>query len=169
MKQNRLLSKLAMMLLAMLFSANLMAQTTKTTDADLIGVWVMESMRFEGKKENLIGGDYNQVKVYRANGEYACAEVGRISDTETMIIPHEYGTYTFKNGKYTECGRNGTVIMLDKTHFEGQWRNRHDKWRKVTNMPAELVDYVVDKCKRKNDPENIQSLTKKYILTTPKK
>ena len=59
--------------------------------------------------------------------------------------------------------------MLYKTHFEGQCRNRHDKWRKVTNMPVELVDYIVDKCKRRNDPKNIQSLTKKYILTTPKK
>ena len=167
MKQNRLLSKLAFMLLAMLFSANLMAQKAKTTDADLIGVWVMESMRFEGDKENRIGNNYNQVKVYRANGEYACAEVGRISDTETMIVPHEYGSYTYKNGKYTENGRKGTVILLDKTHFEGQWLNRHDKWRKASNMPATLVDYIVDKCKRKHDPKDIQTLSNKYILSTP--
>lgn len=169
MKQNRLLSKLVMALLATLFSVNLMAQKAKPTDADLIGVWVMESMCFEGEKENYVGNDYNQVKVYRANGEYACAEVAQISKTETMILPHEYGTYTYKDGKYTECGRKGTVIMLDKTHFEGQWHNRHDKWRKVTNMPAELVDYVVLKCKRMNDPKNIQELTKEYILSTPKK
>lgn len=169
MKKNIILARLAMMLLAMFISSTVVAQKAKTTDKDLIGVWVMESMKFEGQKKNYIGGDYNQIKVYRANGEYACAEVARVSESETMILPHEYGTYTFKNGKYTECGRNGTVIMLDKTHFEGQWRNRHDKWRKVTDMPAELVDYVVDKCKRKNDPKNIQSLTKKYILTTPKK
>jgi len=169
MKKNIILARLAMMLLAMFISSAVVAQKAKTTDKDLIGVWVMESMKFEGQKKNYIGGDYNQIKVYRANGEYACAEVARVSESETMILPHEYGTYTFKNGKYTECGRNGTVIMLDNTHFEGQWRNRHDKWRKVTDMPAELVDYVVDKCKRKNDPKNIQSLTKKYILTTPKK
>ncbi len=169
MKKNRTVARLAMMLFAMFISSTVMAQTAKTTDKDLIGVWVMESMRYEGNKENYISEGYNQVKVYRANGEYACAEVARISETETMIVPHEYGTYTFKNGKYTECGRNGTVIMLDKTHFEGQWHNRHDKWRKVTNMPAELADYIVDKCKRTNDPKNIQSLTEKYILSTPKK
>lgn len=169
MKKNIILARLAMMLLAMFISSTVVAQKARTTDKDLIGVWVMESMKYEGQKENYISGDYNQIKVYRANGEYACAEVARVSESETMILPHEYGTYTFKNGKYTECGRNGTVIMLDKTHFEGQWRNRHDKWRKVTDMPAELVDYVVDKCKRKNDPKNIQSLTKKYILNTPKR
>ena len=169
MKKNRTLTRLAIMLLAMLMSSTVMAQAVKTSDKDLIGVWVMESMKFEGQKVNYVSEDYNQVKVYRANGEYACAEVAQVSDTEIMILPHEYGTYTFKDGKYTECGRNGALIMLDKTHFEGQWRNRHDKWRKVTNMPVELVDYIVDKCKRRNDPKNIQSLTKKYILTTPKK
>lgn len=169
MKQKRTKARLAMILFAMFVSSCVMAQKAKTTDADLIGVWVMESMSYEGSKTNYIGGDYNQVKVYRANGEYACAEVARISDTETMILPHEYGAYSFINGKYTECGRNGTVIMLDKIHFEGQWRNRHDKWRKVTNMPAELVDYIVDKCKRKNDPKNIQTLTNKFILNTQKR
>lgn len=170
MKQNRLLSKLAIILLAMLISAPLMAQKkAKTTDADIIGAWVMESMQFEGRKDNHVGSNYNQIKVYRANGEYACAEVVRISDTETMIYPHEYGTYTMKNGKYTECGRKGSVVMIDKTHFEGQWQNRHDKWRKVTNMPATLADYIVDKCKRQYDPKNIQALSGKYILSTPKK
>lgn len=169
MKRNRTVARLAMMLFAMFISSSVMAQKAKTTDKDLIGVWILESMKFEGKKDNYIGEDYNQIKVFRANGEYACAEVARINGTETMILPHEYGTYTYKGGKYTECGRNGTVIMLDKTHFEGQWNNRHDKWRKVTNMPAELVDYVVDKCKRQNDPKNIQTLTNKFILSKPKK
>lgn len=114
MKKNIILARLAMMMLAMFISSNVMAQKAKTTDKDLIGVWVMESMKFEGQKENYIGGDYNQIKVYRANGEYACAEVARVSESETMILPHEYGTYTFKNGKYTECGHNGTVISLTR-------------------------------------------------------
>ena len=75
MNQNRTLSTFAMALIAMLFSANLMAQKTKTTDADLIGVWVMESMRFEGEKENMIGENYNQVKVYRANKRIASVDL----------------------------------------------------------------------------------------------
>lgn len=169
MKKNRTVARLALMLFAMFISSTVMAQKAKTTDKDLIGVWLMVSMKFEGQKEEYLDGDYGQIKVYRANGEYACAQIARISDTETMILPHEYGTYTYKNGKYTECGRNSIIIMVDKTHFEGPWQNRYDKWRKVTNMPAELVDYIVDKCKRRNDPKNIQSLTEKYILSTPKK
>lgn len=171
MKQNRTVARLAIMLFAMFISSSVMAQKAKTTDKDIIGVWVMESMQFEGQKKIICGDEngYNQIKVYRANGEYACAEVARIDEGEIMILPHEYGTYTYKNGEYTECGRKSVMNLTDKNHFEGPWRNRYDKWRKVTNIPKELVDYIVDKCKRKNDPKNIQSLTRKYILSTPKK
>lgn len=159
-----------MILIAMCISTSVMAQTpaVKTTDKDLIGVWVMESMQFEGQKKFECGDKYGQIKVYRANGEYACAEIAS-DGKETYVLPHEYGTYTFKNGKYTECGRNGTVIMTDKTHFEGTWKNRYDKWVKVSNMPAKLVDYIVDKCKRQNDPKDIQNLVRKHILNKPQK
>lgn len=179
MKQNKDIARVVTFVFAMLISTSAIAQTTKqkttdkeligvlvkqkTTDKELIGVWVMESMQFEGQKVMECGGDYNQIKVYRANGEYACAEVA-IDGKEVVILPHEYGTYTFKDGKYTECGRSASQVLIDKNHFEGQWKNRHDKWRKVTDMPAKLTDYVVDKCKRKNDPQDIQALAKKYIL-----
>lgn len=179
MKQNKSIARLVALVLAICITTNIMAQTTKqkttdkhlisvsvkqkTTDKDLIGVWVMESMQFEGQKKMECGGNYNQVKVYRANGEYACAEVA-LDGSEVKILPHEYGTYTFKDGKYTECGRNGSQILIDKTHFEGQWKNRHDLWRKVTDMPAKLVDYIVEKCKQTNEPKDIQELAKKYIL-----
>lgn len=170
MKANRHFSKLATLLLAMLFSTTLMAQNSKPTDKDLIGVWVMVSMQFEGQKKIMCGKDgYNQVKVYLANGEYACAEVVTLPDGGNMIIPHEYGDYTYKNGNYTECGRKSAFTMTDKTHFEGQWRNRYDKWRKVTDMPAKLVDYIMDKCRRRTDPADIQKLTEKYIMTVPQK
>lgn len=62
MKKNRTVARLAMMLFAMFISSTVMAQTAKTTDKDLIGVWVMESMRYEGNKENYISEGYNQVK-----------------------------------------------------------------------------------------------------------
>lgn len=169
MTQNRTITKIAMLMLAMCLSANVMAQKYKQSDKDLVGVWLMESMQFEGEKKSVLGENYTQIKVYRANGEYACAEIAYISDTETMIVPHEYGKYTMKNGKYTENGRKGTVIMHDKMHFEGQWRNRHDVWRKTTDIPASLVDYIVDKCKHRTDPKNIQELTKKHILGAHKK
>ncbi len=147
----------------MCISTSVMAQTpaVKTTDKDLAGVWGREPMQFDGQAK-FEGGDY------RANGEYACAEIAS-DGKETYVLPHEYGTYTFKNGKYTENGRNGTVIMTDKTHFEGTWKNRYDKWVKVSDMPAKLVDYIVDKCKRQNDPKDIQNLVRKHILNKPQK
>lgn len=169
MTQNRTIAKVAMLMLAMCLSTNVMAQKSKPTDKDIIGVWVMESMQFEGQPKIVCGADgYNQVKVYRANGEYACAEVVATTDGGSMIIAHEYGTYSYKDGKYIECGRKSVMNMTDKTHFEGPWRNRYDKWRKATDMPASLVDYIVDKCKRRTDPKDIQALTKKHILAVPK-
>lgn len=168
MKQNSSIVRLAISMFALFLSASLMAQTTKPTDKDLIGVWVMESLQLEGQKPMATYGDYSSIKVYRADGEYACAQVYD-DGKEIYISAHEYGTYSFKNGKYIECGRNGSLVMKDKTHFEGQWQTRHEVWRKVTNMPAKLVDYVVDKCKRQNEPKDIQALAKQYILSKPKK
>ena len=60
MKKNRTLTRLAMMLLAMLMSSTVMAQAVKTSDKDLIGVWVMESMKFEGQKVNYVSEDYSK-------------------------------------------------------------------------------------------------------------
>lgn len=170
MKQNNSIIRLATVLFAMCIATAAVAQKSKPTEKDIIGVWVMESMQFEGQKKIMCGEDgYNQVKVYRANGEYACAEVISTNDGGNEIFPHEYGTYSYKDGKYIECGRKSVMNMTDKTHFEGPWRNRYDKWRKVTNIPDKLVDYIVDKCRRKNDPKDIQALTKKYVMTVPKK
>ncbi|MCQ2095923.1 MAG: hypothetical protein MJY59_04175 [Bacteroidaceae bacterium] len=165
MRKTTIIARPAMLTLMFCIAASTMAQGRKSEpiDKDLVGVWVMESMQFEGEKKMECGIDYGQVKVYRADGEYACAEVAS-DGREIYVLPHEYGTYTFSDGKYTECGRKGTVRLTDKTHFEGTWKNRYDKWRKVTDMPAKLVDYIVDKCRRQNDPKDIQALVRKHIL-----
>lgn len=165
MKRKTQFIRIAAMLIAFVSTTVLCAQPrkAKVADRDLIGVWIMQSVQVEGHKKQTMGSEYNQIKVYRENGEYACAEVVRDGD-EILILPHEYGTYTMQDGTYTECGRKGTLIMVDKTHFEGQWFNRHDYWRKVSGLPDALIDYVVDKCRRKTDPKDIQALTRKFIL-----
>ena len=166
MKTNLLKKTGAWLMMAMLalWSGTTMAQQ-KVTDKDLHGVWLMESFYFEGEDKVKCGVDYTQVKVYRPNGEYACAEIVKLKNGQFQILPHEYGTYTFKNGKYTEMGRDGNLNLVDKNTFTGQWFKRHDVWKKCTDMPDRLTDYIVDVCKAHQTPAtDIQQLIDKYMF-----
>lgn len=170
MKKNqvkRSVAVVAIMFLALLNPSRIMAQQ-KIADKELIGVWIMTSMKYQGESKNYINDFYNQVKVYRANGEYACAEILKDKNSETYIIlPHEYGSYYFKNGKYIEMGReaSGALKLTSKTTFKGRWRNRYDEWKKVVDMPEALTQHIVDKCKAAQvSPDNLQKMMKKYIF-----
>ena len=92
-------------LLLTLFNATCAMAQAKVADQEIVGVWIVSSMKFAGESKEHIGDNYNQVKVYRANGEYACAEIIKEKDGNYRILPHEYGTYYLKNGMYSEMGR----------------------------------------------------------------
>ena len=144
------------------------AQTAKVADKELIGAWVMESMQFEGEKKIMCGKEsgYSQFKYYGPDGEYACAEIVLNKDGKVVVLPHEYGTYTFKNGVYTEMGRStkdGDMVLVDKTTFKGRWKNRHDVWKK-TALPDKVVKHIVNCCKSKETPADIQQLIKKNMF-----
>ena len=144
------------------------AQTAKVADKELIGAWVMESMQFEGEKKIMCGKEsgYSQFKYYGPDGEYACAEIVLNKDGKVVVLPHEYGTYTFKNGVYTEMGRStkdGDMVLVDKTTFKGRWKNRHDVWKK-TALPEKVVKHIVNCCKSKETPADIQQLIKKNMF-----
>lgn len=163
-------------LVSILFADNAVAQSN-VASKELIGVWLMESMQYDGENKILCGTsqgkkktvnvapNYVQIKVYRANGEYACAEIVKLNDGKYKVLPHEYGTYSFKNGKYIEMGRNGNLKLINATTFTGRWKNRNDVWKKNNNIPAKLVNHVVDKCKA-HQPESVdmQKLIKKYVF-----
>ena len=153
----------AFMLVAMVYSTCVFAQA-KVDDKEIIGTWIMTSMKFEGENRELIGENYNQVKVYRANGEYACAEIIKC-DGGYQVRPHEYGTYSLKNGQYSEMGRKPiTYGWIDKTTTQGRWFNRLDRWKKV-EMPEKLVQHIVDKCKaNQSSPKDLQNMMAKYIF-----
>ena len=160
----RIATSLTIVLISLLHATGLYAQA-KVADKEIIGTWIMTSMKYEGENKEYIGPDYNQVKVYRANGEYACAEVAKMKDGSYIVLPHEYGTYSLKNGMYTEMGRKPIKFtFIDKTHFGGRWKNRIDRWKKVS-MPEKLSQYIVDKCKyTRKEPKEIQLLMKKHIF-----
>lgn len=160
---------IAIMFLAWL-NPSLASAQQKISDKEIVGVWVMTSMMYEGENRNLISDNYTQIKVYRANGEYACAEIakgkGKGGNNTYIILPHEYGTYYLKNGQYSEMGREETKWeWIDKVSFKGKWKNRRDQWRKVVDMPEELTQHIVDKCKAaQSSPDNIQKMIKKHIF-----
>lgn len=140
----------------------------KVSDKEIVGTWIMESMQWDGEKLIKCGKakGYTQFKFYGANGEYACAALALTKEGECVVMPHEYGTYSLKDGWYMEMGRKplkDAVILLDKTTYKGRWNNRTDVWKKVT-LPDKLVRYIVDCCKAKDTPDDIQQLIKKHIF-----
>lgn len=152
------------MLFSMFHPISAIAQA-KVADKEIIGVWVMTSMKYDGEDKEYINGSYTQVKVYRASGEYACAEIVR-DKGKCYVLPHEWGTYSLVDGKYTEMGRDaGTIGWKSKARFEGRWKNRYDKWKKVTDFPESLTQHIVDKCKaHEPSPESMQKLMNSYIF-----
>lgn len=143
------------------------AQTANVTDRDLIGVWTLEWLQYDGEKKIMCGKTtgYTQFKYYGPDGEYACGEIVLTRDGKVVVMPHEYSTYTFKNGVYTEMGRPASPLMMtDKTHFRGRWKNRSDSWVKQPNMPEKVVRYIVDRCKTKETPSDVQQLIKQSMF-----
>ncbi len=156
---------MTMALLMCAVTAN--AQTANVTDRDIIGVWTLEWMQYDGEKKIMCGKTtgYSQFKYYGPDGEYACAEIVLTRDGKVVVMPHEYGTYTFKNGVYSEMGRPASTLTLtDKTHFRGRWKNRSDLWVKHPQISDKVVRYIVDRCKTKETPSDVQQLIKQSMF-----
>ena len=165
MKQIKQITLTLAALLLCALQAN--AQTARVADRELIGAWTLEWMQYDGEKK-IMGGKttgYTQFKYYGPDGEYACAEIVLTRKGTVVVMPHEYGTYTFKNGVYSEMGRPASTLTLtDKTHFRGRWKNRSDSWVKQPNMSEKVVRYIVDYCKLKDTPADIQQSIKQNIF-----
>ena len=162
---NRIAAFVAVMLITMFCATSAYAQA-KVADKEIIGVWIMTSMKYEGEDREFISDSYTQVKVYRANGEYACAQIAKDKKGKYYIAPHEYGTYYLKNGMYSEMGREPIKYnWVDKTTSKGRWKNRIDTWKKVVDMPEELTQLIVNKCKYAEPmSDKMQSLMKKHVF-----
>ena len=97
----------------------------------------------------------------------ASAEICLTKEGKVVVMPHEYGTYTFKNGVYSEMGRPAVkpdeMVLVDKTTFKGKWKNRHDVWKKKV-LPDKVVKYIVNCCKFREAPADIQQLIKQNMF-----
>lgn len=163
------MKKMMLMMTAMLMCAiGMNAQTAKVADKELVGAWVMESMQYEGEKKIMCGKEtgYTQFKYYGADGEYACAQIALTKEGKCVLMPHEYGTYTFKDGWYSEMGREKIkdgMKLTDKNTAIGTWMNRHDVWKKKV-LPDKVVKYIVNCCKFREAPADIQQLIKQNMF-----
>lgn len=162
------MKKLLLTTVLLMCSVCMSAQKSKVSEKEIVGTWIMESMQWDGEKIIKCGKSkgYTQFKYYGANGEYACAEIVLTKKNGYVVGPHEYGTYSLKNGWYAEMGRpaiKDAVILLDKTTYKGRWNNRTDIWKKVT-LPDKVTKYIVDCCKMKDTPDDVQQLIKKHMF-----
>ncbi len=169
-KNVKLMKKAMLVMAVALMSAlQVSAQNVRIDDKELIGSWVLEWMQWDGEKKTICGKEtgYTQFKYYGPDGEYACAEIAMTKDGECVVIPHEYGTYSFKNGVYSEMGRPSSpdgLIMTSKTQFKGRWTTLNAVWNKQTSMPEKLRKYIVDCCRMKETPADIQQMIKQTMF-----
>lgn len=159
---------LLVMAVAFMSAVQVSAQNVKIDDKELAGVWILESMQWEGEKKTMCGKEtgYTQFKFYGTDGEYACAELALTKDGKVVVMPHEYGKYTFKDGWYSEMGREkikDAIVWIDKTTTKGTWKTRHDIWKKK-NLPKNVVKYILDCCKTKEVPADIQQSIKQNMF-----
>ena len=101
------MKKMLTMTLLLVCAASMNAQKSKVSEQEIVGTWIMQSMQWEGEKVIKCGKTkgYTQFKYYGPDGEYACAEIVLTKDGKYVVGPHEYGTYSLKDGWYTEMGR----------------------------------------------------------------
>ena len=88
-----------------------------------------------------------------------------------MVAPHEYGTYSFKDGIYSEMGRPALkpsdMMLTDETHFHGRWMNCTEGWVKIPDMPEEVIRYIVERCRLTNTPADVEQYIKQNLIELP--
>lgn len=133
------------------------------SDEELKGVWVYTSFSI-GEKS--FDNDFLSIKIYGDDGEYCCARAQKLNCGTFRILPVDYGTYVYRNGEYTECGRKGNLNLVSATSFNGMYIGRRECWEKVVDFPAELRRYIVEECKKAvlGDAQMYQEMMEKYWI-----
>lgn len=165
MEKKKIRMAVALLLATALFMAALPAQAGRPVpDRKIVGVWMMQSMQYDGEKKVMLPKNYTRVKCFGRTGEYACAEVTRNDKGQYVIVPHEYGKYSYTRDQYTEMGRKTVWVMKNATTAECLWSNCHETWQKVT-IPDKLRQEIVLRCKAIQTPSaKTQAMIRKYLL-----
>ena len=136
-------------------------------DEELKGVWVYTSYKIGDK---MFDNDFHSIKIYGENGEYCCARAQKLRCGTYRILPVDYGTYVFRNGEYTECGRKGNLNLISSTEFNGMYIGRLECWGKIVDFPEELRLYIVNECRKAvlGDAQELQYLMECYWIKRKK-
>ena len=132
-------------------------------DEELKGVWVYTSYRIGDK---MFDNDFHSIKIYGEDGEYCCARAQKLRCGTYRILPVDYGTYVFRNGEYTECGRKGNLNLISSTEFNGMYIGRLECWEKIVDFPEELKLYILNECRKAvlGDNVELQNLMERYWI-----
>ncbi len=164
--------------LAFVLLSNIMPSLAQDKASDregLFGVWYQEWQKYDKEDEQLHIKETKStsVKVYRTDGEYACVRMYLQPNGNIALMPHQHGTYSFKNGEYIEMGNKlipgkSDFKLVDDETFTGRWMNMTDQWKKVNNCPKEVEQFFVDCCKYRTIPKDedgkIEKMVKQYIF-----
>lgn len=108
---------------------------TAFTDKDIVGLWLLVATQQKDIVVEPLQKGYYRVKYYGADGEYGCAAITSVTIDEYSIRVHEYGTYTYSGGIYSEMGRapvKGGFHLTSAVTANGVWEVNHEYWRKIT-------------------------------------
>lgn len=149
-------------LLLCIFTHIIACAHAQTIPADALkGVWIYKSYSVG---DRYFDNDFASIKIYGDDGKYYSAQVGKLQCGAYKIIPYLYGTYIYRNGEYTECGRKGELTLTSDSTFHGSWMGRIEYWEKAKDFPKELRDYIMEECKKAKlgDPDELQPLIEKH-------
>ncbi|MCR5315381.1 MAG: hypothetical protein K6E52_05740 [Bacteroidaceae bacterium] len=155
-----------LMLLAFVWSSNVSAQSEQ--EKMMAGVWKFngytnaEGEKFDG------GKNFSAVKIYNPDGEYCFAQFYIYSDGTVDVKPHDYGTWSYKNGQYMECGRKGEIISLTRKEFRGKWNGLEDSWLRVERLPEKFTTYIMSMCRILDTRSDIKEIILRDIFNRKK-
>ena len=95
-----------------------------------------------------------------------CAQKAKIADKE-IVGSWIMESMQWEGEKKIMCGKNkikDAMAWIDKTTIRGTWQKRHDIWKKQVNMPEKLRKYIVDCCRMKDTPSDIQQMIKNTMF-----
>lgn len=154
------------MLMALAGVANISAQTEQ--EKMMSGVWKFNGYtNSKGEKVDW-GKNFSAVKIYNPDGEYCFAQFFIYADGTVDVKPHDYGTWSYRDGQYMECGRKGEIIMLAKEEFRGKWNGLEDSWLKVEGLPEKFTTYIMSVCRVLDTRSDMKEIILRKIFNREK-